>query len=293
MKLNFLLTLIISILFMSCGKVTVTKEPQGGLTQPCYDNGTCNEGLTCVSEVCVDLTELEDDENNTNDQAEDFDETEDNPDPDIYIEPDDDPAPVVDEDPGNNDDECDTENIGKNCSLDNQCGDCNICIKGKCSKGCESDDDCQMYVGLKCNKKLNRCTNVYASLQACGEIKCPTGCCYAEEGMTSVKCLTTPEAATCGLCANGEIYIPSQSMCIPAVCSTSTNNCPTLNAGSTDPDPECFECRSGEFICTERSNCSSVVIINSAKCKPAGQKCSPGLMSNCCSGMPCVDGYCY
>jgi hypothetical protein len=28
----------------------------GGLRQPCYPNGTCNAGLTCVSEVCVDLS---------------------------------------------------------------------------------------------------------------------------------------------------------------------------------------------------------------------------------------------
>jgi len=188
--------------------------------------------------------------------------------------------------------DCDTESVGKNCSLDNECGKCNICVKGKCATGCSTDDDCKMYTGLKCNKKLYRCTNVYASLQACGETKCPTGCCYAEAGLTAVKCLTTPNASQCGLCANGEIYMPDKSQCVPAVCSTTSDNCESLNSASTDPKPECFECKSGEFICNEKTNCSSGVLVNAAQCIPAGQKCVAGV-SECCSGMPCVEGYCY
>jgi len=199
-----------------------------------------------------------------------------------------------DEDPGESD--CATANLGKSCTTDTDCGKCMICItNGKCAKGCTTNEDCTMHTGLKCNKKLARCTNVFASLQACGETKCPTGCCYGDKGLAGVKCLTTAEASKCGLCPQGEIYIPDDSKCVPAVCSTTTDNCPTLNSGSTSPKPACFECKSGEFICqadTTTSGCSAGVIINAAKCIPAGQQCVAGV-SECCSGMPCIQGYCY
>ena len=190
---------------------------------------------------------------------------------------------------------CDTKSLGTNCTLDGDCGACNICVGGKCSKGCTTDDDCQMYKGLKCNKKLYRCTNIYASSQACGETKCPSGCCYAEAGFTALKCIANPtssDAAKCGLCSNGDIYMPDASECVPAVCSVTTDPCPTFNKSSTDPKPECFECKSGEFICAEDTTCSSGVLVNAAQCIPAGQKCVAGV-SECCSGMPCVEGYCY
>lgn len=197
-----------------------------------------------------------------------------------------------DEDPG----DCDTKNMGAVCTTDTECGKCMICATGgKCIKGCTTNDDCTMHVGLKCNKKLARCTNVFASLQACGENKCPTGCCYAEKGLTDVKCITTAEASKCGLCPQGEIYIPDDSACKPAVCSATTDNCPSLNSGSTTPKPACFECKSGEFICkasTTTSGCSAGVLINATQCIPAGQQCVAGV-SECCSGMPCVQGYCY
>lgn len=192
--------------------------------------------------------------------------------------------------------DCDTSKMGNSCTVDTECGKCMICTTGgKCTKGCTVNEDCTMATGLKCNKKLARCTNVFASLQACGETKCPTGCCYGEKGLTEVKCLTTAEASKCGLCAQGEIYIPTDSKCVSAVCSTTTDNCKTLNAGSTSPKPECFECKSGEFICkakTGTSGCSAGVLINAAQCIPAGQQCVAGV-SECCSGMPCIQGYCY
>jgi len=249
---------------------------------------SCGDVNTTNQDHQDSLSELEDKNYDTNDEVEEI------ADPDIYTEPDGYTKPdntTVDEDTP--DDSCDTESIGQNCALDNECGNCNICVSGKCSKGCEVDADCRMYTGLKCNKKLNRCTNVYASLQACGEIKCPTGCCYAGEGLTSVKCLTTPVAYICGLCANGEIYMPDQSKCIPAVCSATSDNCPTLNSGSIDPAPECFECKSGIFICEDTAcDDSSGFPVNVATCTPAGEECVSGLMSNCCSGLPCIDGYC-
>jgi len=199
---------------------------------------------------------------------------------------------VSDDDPNG----CATSNMGKSCTTDTECGECMICATGgKCVKGCLTNDDCTMSTGLKCNKKLARCTNVFASLQACGETKCPTGCCYGDKGLAGVKCLTTPEASKCGLCAQGEIYIPDDSKCVPAVCSTTTDNCPTLNSGSASPKPSCFKCKSGEFICEAdktTSGCSAGVIINAAKCIPAGQQCVAGV-SECCSGMPCIQGYCY
>ena len=191
---------------------------------------------------------------------------------------------------------CETANLGNTCSVDSDCGRCMICTKGgKCTKGCIANADCTMATGLKCNKKLARCTNVYASSQACGETKCPAGCCYAEKGLTAVKCLAIPEASKCGNCPQSEIYIPSESKCVSAVCSTITDNCPVLNAASTSPKPSCFGCESGAFICkadSGTSGCSSGVLVNVFLCMPAGRKCSDGA-SQCCSGMPCIQGYCY
>lgn len=157
------------------------------------------------------------------------------------------------EDYGNDDEaviDCDEENIGKSCSLDSDCGKCMICTTGgKCTKGCIEDSDCTMRTGLKCNRALARCTNVFASTQACGEKNCPTGCCYGEKGLVEVKCLAVAEVGICGSCDQGEIYIPSDSKCVPAVCSTIDNDCPMLNSSSLDQDPACFKCVYGEFIC--------------------------------------------
>lgn len=184
---------------------------------------------------------------------------------------------------------------GLSCTTDSDCGNCMICITGgKCAKGCMSDEDCTMAVGLKCNKKLNRCLNVFATNKACSEDKC-NGCCYTEKGLSELKCSTTQSPAVCGLCPNGEIYSAEDSKCISAVCSTTTDNCPSLNSGSTKPQPKCFECQSGELICkakTTTSGCSAGVVINAAQCIPAGQNCIDSI-SECCSGMPCVEGYCY
>ncbi len=266
---------------VSCTETSVPMKETGGAGQPCYTDGTCDSGLSCVSNVCVSEGDQEIIDENETDSP-------DNVKPDTE-EPDDKETTDDNISDGN----CDTESIGKNCTLDNECGKCNICVKGKCAAGCTTDDDCKMYTGLKCNKKLYRCTNVYASLQACGETKCPTGCCYAEAGLTAMKCLTTPDASKCGLCANGEIYMPDESKCVAAVCSTTTDNCSALN--SSEEKPECFECKSGEFICEEDTACSqgsSGVLVNAAQCTPAGQKCVAGI-SECCSGMPCVEGYCY
>ena len=202
---------------------------------------------------------------------------------------------TADEEPAPADDGCETQNEGLSCTTDSECGACMICVTGgKCAKGCKSDADCTMVPGLKCNTKLARCLNINASNKACIEANCPTGCCYAEKGLSGLKCAAQASPATCGLCANGEIYSPDESKCLPAACSTTTDNCPSLNSSSTNPPSKCFECN-GEQVCkakTSTSGCSAGVVINAAQCVPAGQQCVEGI-SECCSGMPCVQGYCY
>ena len=201
-------------------------------------------------------------------------------------------ADVVDPDSG-----CANDNLGKQCTVDGDCGACMICVTGgKCVKGCTKDEDCTM-TGTKCNTKLARCLSAYASSKACSEASCPTGCCYAEKGLTGLKCATgaSATAATCGLCPQGQIYSPEDSKCVNAVCSTTTDDCPSLNSGATNPPAKCYECKSGEYICkasTSTSGCSAGTVINAAQCVPAGQQCVEGV-SECCSGMPCVQGYCY
>ena len=195
------------------------------------------------------------------------------------------------------DGECEVSNQGKIYTMDSECGKCMICTTGgKCSKGCTTNEDCTMQTGLYCNTKLARCLSIYASNKACSELNCPTGCCYAEKGLTGLKCATQASPATCGLCAQGEIWSPEDNKCISAVCSSTTDNCPSLNTGATNPPASCYKCKAGELICqanTTQSGCSaSGVIINAAQCVPAGQQCVEGV-SECCSGMPCVQGYCY
>jgi len=41
---------LISLFVAACGGGS---NPQGGLRQACYGNGTCNAGLTCISQICV------------------------------------------------------------------------------------------------------------------------------------------------------------------------------------------------------------------------------------------------
>ena len=197
-------------------------------------------------------------------------------------------------------DNCASDNLGKQCTTDTDCGACMICVTsgngGKCIKGCTSDTDCTM-AGTHCNTKLARCLSTLASSKACDEASCPTGCCYAEKGLTGLKCATgaNATAATCGLCPQYQIYSPTESKCINAVCSTTTDDCPSINSGATNPPAKCYACKAGEYICkanTSTSGCSAGTVINAAQCVPAGQQCVEGV-SECCSGMPCVQGYCY
>ena len=252
---------------------------QGELYGECYPDETCNPGLTCDVEnnICIRDNNSHDDDPDTT------------PDDDDPTDDKDDTDPIPDEDPSG----C-ANTLGLACTTDKECGNCMICVSGgKCAKGCTNDDDCaaiQTY--LKCNRKLARCVNIYASDKVCSETICPTGCCYAEKGLTGLKCATNPVPMTCGLCHQGEIYSPEDSKCLPAACSSTTDSCPQINAGATKPN--CYVCKTSELICAKNNTagCSSTTVVNTAQCVPAGQMCIEGL-DNCCSGNPCINGYCY
>ena len=180
------------------------------------------------------------------------------------------------------------------CTVDGDCGAGKICEYGTCGNGCTKDEDCINYAGTLCNKKLGRCANLYASNRACSEQNCPQGCCYAEKGLVGMKCSAVQNPATCGQCDQGRVYSPEEARCIDAACSSTTDNCPSLNAGSFNPPARCYRCAAGELICkasTSTSGCSSGRVINAQICIPSGGECSAA--TECCSGMPCINGFCY
>jgi hypothetical protein len=62
---RFLASLIFVLVFVmvSCNSDNakqVAEKPVGSEGAPCYGNKTCDDGLTCVSDLCVDLNELSD-----------------------------------------------------------------------------------------------------------------------------------------------------------------------------------------------------------------------------------------
>ena len=181
------------------------------------------------------------------------------------------------------------------CTVDSDCETGNICTSdSKCVKGCSTDEDCGSYAGTYCNKKLARCVNFYASNSACSEANCQQGCCYAERGLGGMRCSAEQNPATCGHCDQGRVYSPEDSRCLDAACSTTTDNCSILNNGSFNPPARCFRCHAGEYICkasATTSGCSSGRVINAKVCIPSGSECNAA--TECCSGMPCVNGFCY
>lgn len=44
---------IFSVAHMGCASVSPSQGPEGGEGGPCYPNGTCDSGLTCLSNTCV------------------------------------------------------------------------------------------------------------------------------------------------------------------------------------------------------------------------------------------------
>ena len=292
MKRNYLILLFVSSIFflVSCDsglKFTNPNDPNnqtsqkqmGELGGECYPNQTCNKGMVCdeASNSCIKDGDFSNDNDNGNDNDSDSGDS--------------------DQENTDKEQECADDNLGKGCQSDDDCGACMICVTGgKCVKGCTSDEDCPM-IGTKCNTKLARCLSIYASNKACSETSCPSGCCYAEKGLTGIKCATgiyaTP--SKCGLCPQNQIYSSEDSKCVNAVCSTITDDCPTLNSSATNPPAKCYECKSGEYICkakTSTSGCSAGSLINLKECVPSGRHCIEGI-TECCSGSPCIQGYCY
>jgi hypothetical protein len=56
------LSLAFILLFVSCGEDSkkIAQKAEGSEGGPCYGNKTCDDGLTCVSDLCVDLSEVTD-----------------------------------------------------------------------------------------------------------------------------------------------------------------------------------------------------------------------------------------
>ncbi len=179
------------------------------------------------------------------------------------------------------------------CTMDSDCTHPDICVQAKCIPGCQNDTDCSAYSGTKCNTKLGRCLNVLATEQACSELNCPTGCCIASEGFTALKCETAVSRQKCGICKQGEVFMNAKT-CVPAACSLSDFQfCQDYNANSSWKI--CFECKVSELVCYENwISCeftSAYKTFNAASCRPAGESCTPD--DTCCSGQPCIQGYCY
>ena len=190
------------------------------------------------------------------------------------------------------DDEPDTI-LPNPCTMDPDCKDQAahaICVSGKCTAGCKADADCA--VRTRCNLPLGRCLNLAASGQACSTRNCPSGCCVAEDGFTVLVCEATPTPARCGVCPQGEVFLDGNK-CVHAACDTVNDDCPTLNSGKEND--ECYGCQAGALICALDEECIDTgtgVTVNSYECLSAGQQCREGV-DECCSGQPCVNGYCY
>ncbi len=207
-----------------------------------------------------------------------------NPTPDINQKPDN--TPVVDETTPVADEDTTTPVPGKSCSLDSECGKGNICVDSKCAAGCKSDADCSSFGGTTCNTTVGRCLNEKADGAACAE-GCGT-CCYAGIGLKKMKCAPTESAQYCGVCPQGKVYEPNSKSCMIAACTTAADTCATLN--STATNASCFKCGATN-ICAEEANCTGYYMLDSANCVPAGEACTKD--SQCCSGQPCIQGYCY
>ena len=179
------------------------------------------------------------------------------------------------------------------CTMDEDCKDqakYAICVAGKCRAGCRADAEC--VARTRCNVALGRCLNLAASKQACSTRNCASGCCVAKDGFTLLECEKTPTPALCGVCKQGEVFLDGNK-CIPAACDNNNDTCPDLNAGKEDE--ECYACKAGALICEKNEQeCSgsSGVVVTAYQCLSAGQQCRAGV-DECCSGQPCVNGYCY
>jgi len=295
------------------GKAKCANDCSGWDTSTCEEfpytcgNGTVETGETCEKGDMTDCTDIDPDiyiagkaycrddcsgwDTATCDISPDADIT--GNDTDTVIPADADAPLTDDEQPDTDTGDCNTVNFGKNCKTDTECGTCLICVNAKCAQGCLSDADCTAYAETTCNRKLSRCLNTTAIFGTgiCNETNCPSGCCYATKGFQSLKCLGTAQLQTCGICKQGEIYMDGKQ-CVPAACKVGETKCQTYNA--TEPRAECFECKTGDLVCYDNPSCQTgglILPLEHRTCIPAGEQCSEG--TTCCSGTPCIRGYCY
>ncbi|MCK5809417.1 hypothetical protein KAH37_10560 [bacterium] len=254
-KTLILLLLLSAFVFVACGDTPLVQKGDVDTTQP--DDGGQSDDVN--DDVAQDEDKVE---------KEDKTETQDSDDAVKPIEP-------------------------TACTMDEDCKDqakTAICVAAKCKAGCKSDDGCPLR--LRCNLALGRCLNLAASSQACSTRNCAAGCCVAKDGLTLLECAKTPTPGVCGVCKQGEVFLDGNK-CIEAACDVNDDECPTLNAGKEDE--ECYKCKAGALICEmDEAECSgsAAVTVTAYQCLSAGQQCRAGV-DECCSGQPCVNGYCY
>lgn len=70
-KVFFGLFLILSLVSCDEGnKTKIAEKPEGSVGGPCYGNGTCDDGLVCVDDICIDPEKINDtDSGNTADDG--------------------------------------------------------------------------------------------------------------------------------------------------------------------------------------------------------------------------------
>jgi len=163
-------TLFLILFFASCGEASKKTKPVGSEGGACYGNKTCNGDLVCLSDLCVDLGELNDqDTENTGNTGNTTDDTD-------------------TENTGNTTDDTDTGNTG-NTSNDKDTGNTgNSGNTGNTGDSGDSGDSGDtgntVYSGVVCSGQT-KCYNDTT------EITCPTEgqAYYGQDGQYLSKCI--------------------------------------------------------------------------------------------------------
>jgi hypothetical protein len=192
---------------------------------------------------------------------------------------------VLDEDIIEQDEDKDVEIITDSiCYMDSDCSKGSICVNNNCESGCKNDSDCSKYINTTCNLTLGRCVNEKAESGICSD-SCST-CCYAGIGLKKVKCAPSVSSQYCGVCPQGQIFEPNSKTCLDSSCNSQNDLCSQLNSNSSNSN--CFKCNDNN-VCELNENCG-YNDINPSECIAAGSQCIKD--SKCCSGLPCLIGYC-